>query len=503
MTTTPVIRARPTAELFARYAFTETIGQGHFGKVWRCLDRATGEALACKQVRKSGLSENDLADLEREIAAMQLLQGHRHVLALRGLFEDANNVYMITDLCTGGDLFDLIARTGGLDEDTAARLFAQIAQGVRWCHVHRVVHRDIKPENILLAKSSSSHAAAPAAAAGAAAAAAGLDACLADLGLAFQLAPGTAIIGVAGSAPYEAPEVLARQPYDFSADIWSLGVLLYSMLAAGWPSFPNNRRQLRPAVDFADAPWQTVSREVKDLIRRMMTQDQFERLDIHGVLQHPWLASRLAAISQKRRPSAAFPATKTAAPAAALAPQRVEAKSATAEQKSAQKPPHQPREVERDAREELRQLKQQHRSLCSFDSDKSVDFDNQESMLPALLPVPTSASCARESSGASAVDSDAQNPELRIPPLTSAAAPCSSADIGSLRQAGNNSRESSASSFDFVPSFSSASSASSASSVAEIAHTTVTSKARNNRRSSKAPGADLLLSSSTLRVSVV
>ncbi|CAI5470610.1 unnamed protein product [Closterium sp. Yama58-4] len=433
MASTPIIRPRPTAELFARYAFTETIGQGHFGKVWRCLDRTTGEALACKQVRKTGLSENDLADLEREISAMQLLQGHRHVLALRGLFEDTNNVYMITDLCTGGDLFDLIARTGGLDEDTAARLFAQIAQGVRWCHVHRVVHRDIKPENILLAKSSST------------------------------------------SAPYEAPEVLARQPYDFSADIWSLGVLLYSMLAAGWPSFPNNRRQLRPAVDFADAPWQTVSREAKDLIRRMLTQDQFERLDIHGVLQHPWLASRLAAISQKRRISAASPATKTAVPAAVPAPQ-----------KSAQKPPHQPREVEREAREELKHLKQQHRSLCSFDSDKSVDFDNHESLLPALLPVPTDASFARESCGNAAEECDARNPKSRLPPTSAAA---------SVRRAGNDSRESSTSSFDFVPShssFSTASSASSASSVAEIAQTTGAATCKNCP-ASHVPGVDLLV----------
>ncbi|CAI7881800.1 unnamed protein product [Closterium sp. NIES-54] len=467
MASTPIIRPRPTAELFARYAFTETIGRGHFGKVWRCLDRTTGEALACKQVRKTGLTDNDLADLEREISAMQLLQGHRHVLALRGLFEDSNNVYMITDLCAGGDLFDLIARTGGLDEDTAARLFAQIAQGVRWCHVHRVVHRDIKPENILLAKSpsSSSQSAASnttASKSASTAAADGLDACLADLGLAFQLAPGTAIIGVAGSAPYEAPEVLARQPYDFSADIWSLGVLLYSMLAAGWPTFPNNRRQLRPAVDFADAPWQTISREAKDLIRRMLTQDQFERLDIHGVLQHPWLASRLAAISQKRRTSTASPATKAAVPAAVPA----------APQKVAQKPPHQPREVEREAREELKQLKQQHRSLCSFDSEKSVDFDNHESLLPALLPVPTDASFARESCGNAAKECDARNSKLRLP-LASAAP---------VRRAGNNSRESSASSFDFVPShssFSTTSSASSASSVAEIEQTTGATTSKN------------------------
>ncbi|CAI7771654.1 unnamed protein product [Closterium sp. NIES-53] len=443
MASTPIIRPRPTAELFARYAFTETIGRGHFGKVWRCLDRTTGEALACKQVRKTGLTDNDLADLEREISAMQLLQGHRHVLALRGLFEDSNNVYMITDLCAGGDLFDLIARTGGLDEDTAARLFAQIAQGVRWCHVHRVVHRDIKPENILLAKSpsSSSQSAASnttASKSASTAAADGLDACLADL------------------------EVLARQPYDFSADIWSLGVLLYSMLAAGWPTFPNNRRQLRPAVDFADAPWQTISREAKDLIRRMLTQDQFERLDIHGVLQHPWLASRLAAISQKRRTSTASPATKAAVPAAVPA----------APQKVAQKPPHQPREVEREAREELKQLKQQHRSLCSFDSEKSVDFDNHESLLPALLPVPTDASFARESCGNAAKECDARNSKLRLP-LASAAP---------VRRAGNNSRESSASSFDFVPShssFSTTSSASSASSVAEIEQTTGATTSKN------------------------
>ncbi|CAI7805998.1 unnamed protein product [Closterium sp. NIES-54] len=270
--------ARTSAELFEAFSFTGVVGEGQFGRVWRCVDRATGAPLACKQIRKAHLTQNELESLEREISAMESLHGHRHVLPLLGLYEDQKSVYILTELCDGGDIFSLIVQTGGIPERAAAMIFAQVADAVRWCHVHRIAHRDIKPENVLITTIATG---------GAPDSPDTLEARLADFGLAMEIPTGFSLRGAVGSAPYEAPEVLAGDLYSFGADVWSLGVLLYATISAKWPSFPRNVRKFLPEVDFSVAPWPSVSVEAKDLIRRMLTVDSSQRLDIDGVLAHP------------------------------------------------------------------------------------------------------------------------------------------------------------------------------------------------------------------------
>ncbi|CAI5470600.1 unnamed protein product [Closterium sp. Yama58-4] len=218
--------AGPTAELFSSFTFDQVIGEGQFGRVWRCVHVASGSWFACKKIRKSRLSAHDLDSLRNEVASMERLRGHRHVLQLLALFEDEKTVYMVTDLCDAGDMFALVSKAKGLPEQAAAVVFSQIAEAVRWCHVHGIVHRDIKPENVLLVTRTSDNGRKQ------------LEACLGDFGLALQIPEGFMIRGAAGSAPYEAPEVVASEAYSVTADVWSLGVLLYAMLSAKLPSFP-------------------------------------------------------------------------------------------------------------------------------------------------------------------------------------------------------------------------------------------------------------------------
>ncbi|CAI5521766.1 unnamed protein product [Closterium sp. Naga37s-1] len=227
---------------------------------------------------------------------MESLQGHRNVLPLLGLYEDEKSVYILTELCDGGDIFSLIVQTGGIPERAAAMIFAQVADAVRWCHAHRIAHRDIKPENVLITTI------AAAGAPDSPDAGARLEARLADFGLAMEIPRGFSLRGAVGSAPYEAPEVLAGDLYSFGADIWSLGVLLYATISAKWPSFPGNVRKFLPEVDFSVAPWPSVSVEAKDLIRRMLTLDASQRLDIDGVLAHPWLRIASARSESRKAP---------------------------------------------------------------------------------------------------------------------------------------------------------------------------------------------------------
>eukprot|EP00475_Leptophrys_vorax_P034633 TRINITY_DN5617_c0_g1_i1.p1 TRINITY_DN5617_c0_g1~~TRINITY_DN5617_c0_g1_i1.p1 ORF type:complete len:708 (+),score=-52.92 TRINITY_DN5617_c0_g1_i1:121-2244(+) len=310
----------PACDLFASYTFGDVVGEGQSGRVWRCHDRQTGEPFACKQIRKRNLSDVQLSDLRREVEAMLRLRGHRNVLSLLGLYEDDKAVYLVTELCEAGDLFSLIADRHGLDERAAARVFAQVASAVKWCHVNRVVHRDIKPENILLSRQPSTPPAATDASSRLSPPSSrkpggdgdNIHVRLADFGLAFPLKPGAAVIGAAGSVPYEAPEVLALAPYNYCADVWSLGVLLYAMLSANWPAFPGNARKLLP-TDFRPQPWPSISFEAKDLIRRMLTVDPMERLDICSVLDHPWLRTHLAPAARPAQAQAQAPTAQASA----------------------------------------------------------------------------------------------------------------------------------------------------------------------------------------------
>ncbi|CAI5472662.1 unnamed protein product [Closterium sp. Yama58-4] len=317
-----------SSELARRCIFSDLLGEGQSGRVWRCVDRATGEAFACKQVNKRGLSPAAEADLQREITLLIILQGHPNMLRLDSLYEDAKAVYILTELCDGGDLFGLLAEhPRGLDERTVARIFAQVARAVQWCHDHRVVHRDIKPENILISRRQSALPdTADADAAAAAAGEAEYDVRLGDFGLAYQLPRDKCIVGLAGSAPYEAPEVLARAPYGCEADVWSLGVLLYALLSASWPAFRAGEQKLVPAEDFGYFPWRKnaradggkreVSWAAKDLICRMMTVDPQERIDIDGILEHPWLvryethSNAAAPVAETREDTSAATALK-------------------------------------------------------------------------------------------------------------------------------------------------------------------------------------------------
>ncbi|GJP44671.1 hypothetical protein CLOM_g4036 [Closterium sp. NIES-68] len=101
---------------------------------------------------------------------------------------------------------------------------------------------------------------------------------------------GIAAAGMRRKLPYEAPEVVASEPYDWSADVWSLGVLLYTMLAASWPEFKDGRRELNEDADWSSQCWRLVSDAAKDLIRRMMSMNPCERPTIDEVLCDAWLS---------------------------------------------------------------------------------------------------------------------------------------------------------------------------------------------------------------------
>ncbi|CAI5943502.1 unnamed protein product [Closterium sp. NIES-65] len=233
-------------------------------------------------------------ELQGEVAAMRRVGGHAHVVALRALFEDAESVHLVMDLCAHGDLYDyLIARTTlpePLAADvtrsywpytTATRQEWQILLALHHCHASGVVHRDIKPENILLAAKDE--------------AAGKLHLKLADFGLAVMLRAGQQAVGMYGSAVYMSPEVVCRRPYGAAVDLWGLGVILYTALSGYMPFWGSTDEQLffrilRNQPDFSIAPWPSVAPAAIDLVRWLLSSDPAHRPSAAAALHHPWLA---------------------------------------------------------------------------------------------------------------------------------------------------------------------------------------------------------------------
>ncbi|CAI5486237.1 unnamed protein product [Closterium sp. Naga37s-1] len=222
------------------------------------------------------------------------MRGAKHAVSLESVFGDTASLYLILELCTGGDLLSRIERKGRLPEREARRVFASVVHAVEECHIRGIIHRDIKPENILLCPVSPSKAKPRRDPRSRNPVSEELAPRLADFGLAIPLRADQQVVGYAGSFPYEAPEVVARAPYDGSADVWSLGVLLFAMLTGSWPGFTEGDadRRLERAVDWRAESWAGVSARAKALIARLMAVDPEKRPSVAEILQDAWFVEK-------------------------------------------------------------------------------------------------------------------------------------------------------------------------------------------------------------------
>lgn len=259
------------------------LGTGYHGSVRSCVDRTTGRKFAVKSISKNDPKVKPGA-LVREIMLLQEMD-HDNIINLVDLFEDQDYVHLVTDLCTGGELFDRIVErstnpTGGTNcfsEEEASKTVYQILKAVQYMHKQGVVHRDIKPENILLETKEEDSSIK-----------------IIDFGLARKHdvaePPMSTIVG---TPYYIAPEVL-RKHYTKSCDVWSTGVVAYILLC-GYPPFNGaNNREVHDSVltgqySFPREDWKLVSKEARDFIRKMLKMNVERRMTIDEALAHPWI----------------------------------------------------------------------------------------------------------------------------------------------------------------------------------------------------------------------
>lgn len=146
------ILGKPYVNIHQMYEMKKELGSGQSGVTYLCVEKTTKREYACKSISRSKLlSTQEIEDVRREVMILQHLSGQPNIVEFRGAYEDKQNVHLVMELCSGGELFDRIIAKGNYSEREAATVMRQIVNVVHVCHFMGVMHRDLKPENFLLA----------------------------------------------------------------------------------------------------------------------------------------------------------------------------------------------------------------------------------------------------------------------------------------------------------------------------------------------------------------
>ncbi|XP_006882844.1 PREDICTED: ribosomal protein S6 kinase alpha-2 isoform X2 [Elephantulus edwardii] len=261
------------------YEVKEDIGVGSYSVCKRCVHKATDAEYAVKIIDKSK------RDPSEEIEILLRYGQHPNIITLKDVYDDGKYVYLVMELMRGGELLDRILRQRCFSEREASDVLCTITKTMDYLHSQGVVHRDLKPSNILYMDESGNPESIR----------------ICDFGFAKQLrAENGLLMTPCYTANFVAPEVLKRQGYDAACDVWSLGILLYTMLA-GFTPFANGPEDTPEEIlarigsgqyALSGGNWDSISDAAKDVVSRMLHVDPQQRLTAVQVLKHPWIVNR-------------------------------------------------------------------------------------------------------------------------------------------------------------------------------------------------------------------
>ncbi|XP_069576510.1 ribosomal protein S6 kinase alpha-1 isoform X1 [Brachyistius frenatus] len=261
------------------YVLKEDIGMGSFSVCKRCVHKTTNTEYAVKMIDKTS------TDPSEEIEILLRYGQHPNIITLKDVYDNGKQVFLVTELMRGGELLDRILKQKSFSEREASAVLHTITKTVEYLHSQGVVHRDLKPSNILYVDESGNPESIR----------------ICDFGFAKQLRANNGLLMTpCYTANFVAPEVLKRQGYDEGCDIWSLGVLLYTMLA-GFTPFANGPEDTPNEIlnrignghfSLTGSNWDTVSDVAKDLVSKMLHVDPHQRLTAKQVLKHSWIVQR-------------------------------------------------------------------------------------------------------------------------------------------------------------------------------------------------------------------
>ena len=276
------------------------VGKGASGRVFLVKDRHTAELLALKVIEKTSVYENDDAYRHAldERLVLEMACDHPFILNLRYAFQTSKRLYLVTEYCDGGDLFDYLKKRGKpFKEPEGRRIAGEILLALEYIHSLGVVYRDLKLENVLLDLDGHVR--------------------IADFGLSKLLGkrrhnpkkpppPPSANLRIAppkhvsmtktfcGTREYVAPEMLSGSEYGQSVDLWAFGILLYEILCGRTPFYSRNREEVYNKIESGPLRFpRNLSSEVISLIRGLLDRNPNTRLGlgpdgINEIKMHPF-----------------------------------------------------------------------------------------------------------------------------------------------------------------------------------------------------------------------
>ncbi|CAA3013397.1 calcium-dependent kinase 18-like [Olea europaea subsp. europaea] len=238
-----------------RYTIGKLLGHGQFGYTYVAIDRSNGDRVAVKKIEKNKMVlPIAVEDVKREVKILKALAGHENVVQFHNSFEDDSFVYIVMELCEGGELLDRILskKDSRYTEKDAA--------------IINFLFKSPKEDSPLKAT---------------------------DFGLSDFIRPGKKFQDIVGSAYYVAPEVLKRKSGPES-DVWSIGVITYILLCGRRPFWDKTedgifKEVLRNKPDFRRKPWPSTSNAAKDFVKKLLVKDPRARLTAAQALSHPWV----------------------------------------------------------------------------------------------------------------------------------------------------------------------------------------------------------------------
>jgi len=258
------------------------LGTGYNGSVFMAKSKTSKHKYAVKGFHLNGVSGEKMQQLEAECEIF-LSMDHPHVSRLVDVYESESQLHLVMECMEGGELFERLSQRKRFSEKDSANAVYQMLLAINYIHAKGIVHRDLKLENFLYESSDTDHLK------------------LIDFGFSHIWEPNTKMALSCGTLAYVAPEVL-KKSYTSKCDLWSLGVILFILLA-GYMPFSGAEKMQRKAIEDGNYSWRadrwkSVSAEAIELVKKLLQKDTSLRLSAEEALAHPFLQKRFSVEDQ-------------------------------------------------------------------------------------------------------------------------------------------------------------------------------------------------------------
>ncbi|XP_057667602.1 serine/threonine-protein kinase fused isoform X1 [Diorhabda carinulata] len=273
-----------------KYEVIGTLGEGSFGRVYKAKQRSSGSFVALKVISKRGRSVKELKGFRRECEIQRDLH-HPNIIQMLDSFETENEIVVITEFAHK-ELTGVLGKVGYLSEDKVQKIVWDLVSALYYLHSNRVLHRDLKPQNILLDINNAAK--------------------LCDFGFARNMSTGTHVLtSIKGTPLYMAPELIDEQPYDYTADLWSLGCIIYELLMGSPPFCTASILHLIRLIRHEQIQWPTfLSDNCISFLKGLLQKNPLKRLTWEEILEHPFVKGHIIIVTN----TSAQPLTRPLSP---------------------------------------------------------------------------------------------------------------------------------------------------------------------------------------------